>query len=224
MKTDDTQSALEALGKISAQVAHDMMSPLSVIKVFIQYVPLDTTDPELRALRDVALRSCERLTILADDMLECHKATQIETTCVHISGILRSICDEMEFAASHEGVCLESHVPEMGMILGDGDKLSRVFQNLIRNAIQALVGLPDGKISVRLETHDSGIAVVIRDNGPGVSEDCLQVLFKQGITTKGKCGNGLGLMYCADVVRAHSGQISARNHPEGGAEFRIELP
>lgn len=222
MNEDNQQ--LITMGKVCGQVAHDMRNPLATIKIFLQHLSPDQITPELHVLRNLALSSCERLDALAEELLNWRKAGQVELAPLNFMEILREVLHRMTVAAQKAGVTLTSELCPAARGCADGQKLSRVFENLIGNAIQAVARRDHAAVSVQSCMIGPDITITIRDNGPGISEECLKLMFTMAFTTKGKCGNGLGLMYCAEVVRAHGGQISARNHPEGGAEFTVTLP
>jgi two-component system sensor histidine kinase HupT/HoxJ len=103
-----------------------------------------------------------------------------------------------------------------------------VFLNMVMNAEHAVTAMgPGGRIEVTTQLnpdHDRVIATV-RDNGTGIAEDTLTRIFEPFYTTKevGK-GTGLGLAIAYGIVQEHGGQISAANHPDGGAVFTVELP
>lgn len=220
---EDTQ-LLITMGKICGQVAHDVRNPLATIQVFLQHLPPDHMPPELRALRDVALSACERINVLAEELLTCRKANQIEIKPLNLNDAIQGVLNEMDVIAQQAEVTLISQFESVEVFYGDGDKLMRVFQNLIGNAIQSAASQENAKVCVHGDIIGNSIVITIRDNGPGIPKECLKVMFTKAFTTKGKCGNGLGLMYCAEVIKAHGGAISARNHSEGGAEFTVTLP
>jgi two-component system sensor histidine kinase HupT/HoxJ len=113
-------------------------------------------------------------------------------------------------------------------VLSDPLLLHQVFLNMVMNAEHAVTAMgPGGRIEVTTQLnldHDRVIATV-RDNGTGIAEDTLTRIFEPFYTTKevGK-GTGLGLAIAYGIVQEHGGQISAANHPEGGAVFTVELP
>ena len=97
---------------------------------------------------------------------------------------------------------------------------------MVMNAEQAIsaTGKP-GRIEIAARAHGDGIIVTVRDTGEGIPPDAITRIFEPFYTTKevGK-GTGLGLAIAYGIVQEHGGQISAANHPEGGAMFTVELP
>ena len=111
------------------------------------------------------------------------------------------------------------------MIPGDIQQINHLFMNIILNAAEAMDG--NGKLSVTtgFKPNADRITIEISDTGPGIPEHVLPHVFEPFYTTKeeGK-GTGLGLSLAYRIVENHRGRLTARNKPEGGAAFIIELP
>jgi two-component system sensor histidine kinase HupT/HoxJ len=111
-------------------------------------------------------------------------------------------------------------------VTGNAGQLLQVLMNLIQNAYDAAsaAGVVP-QLWIDAEVRNATIFLLLRDNGPGISPSHLTHLFDPFFTTKpvGK-GTGLGLSISYGIIEQHGGKLYARNHPEGGAEFIIELP
>ena len=107
----------------------------------------------------------------------------------------------------------------------DEHPLGQVLVNLLLNAADAMGGR--GRVTIHAARAKDGARVefTVRDTGPGIPPELLPQLFDPFFTTKppGE-GTGLGLAICHSLVTSFGGTISAANAPDGGAEFRIELP
>ncbi len=117
------------------------------------------------------------------------------------------------------------YAPDLPHIEGYGGELNQVFTNLLDNAVDALAGQPDGRITIRTRAQAEAVVVEIEDNGPGIPEEILPRVFEPFFTTKppGK-GTGLGLMISyGNVVEHHRGALEAFSRP-GCTCFRITLP
>ena len=112
-------------------------------------------------------------------------------------------------------------------VLGNAGQLLQVLMNLIQNAYDAASSqpgvLPVLQITARQEP--GCVVIALHDNGPGIAPEALSSIFEPFFTTKpvGK-GTGLGLSISYGIVERHGGRLSARNHPQGGAEFVLQLP
>jgi signal transduction histidine kinase len=106
-------------------------------------------------------------------------------------------------------------------IQGDADQLEQALINLIRNAVDA-ASETGGRVFVRYERSPSTVVVVVRDEGPGLSNTAN--LFVPFFTTK-RGGSGIGLVLCRQIAEAHSGSVSLQNAEDGpGCEARLLLP
>jgi two-component system sensor histidine kinase HupT/HoxJ len=112
-------------------------------------------------------------------------------------------------------------------VMGSAGQLLQVMMNLIQNAYDAASGQAGAAPTLRIGCECLGdrLRLHFHDNGPGIPEAHLSRLFDPFFTTKpvGK-GTGLGLSISYGLVEQHGGRLTARNHPQGGAEFTLELP
>ncbi len=112
------------------------------------------------------------------------------------------------------------------MVMGNAGQIQQVLMNLLQNAYDAVDAFDSPRLWIAVSCHTPGMAcTTIRDNGPGIPQENLLRVFDPFFTTKpvGK-GTGLGLSISYAIVEQHGGRLSARNAPEGGAEFLLELP
>ena len=122
------------------------------------------------------------------------------------------------------GVQVEVHADPLPELMLNRSKLTQVFVNLVRNAIQAMEETPKESRRIELLARrqaGTGIQIEIRDTGCGMSEEVKANLFQQGFTTKAN-GRGIGLHYCANAVRAMGGTIFASSEGPGrGSSIHI---
>jgi two-component system sensor histidine kinase HupT/HoxJ len=112
------------------------------------------------------------------------------------------------------------------VVMGSAGQLQQVVMNLLQNACDA-AGADErvAELSIDCSATADRVRMTLRDNGPGIPEEYLSRIFEPFFTTKpvGK-GTGLGLSISYGIVEQHGGTLTARNHPDGGAEFVLELP
>jgi signal transduction histidine kinase len=125
--------------------------------------------------------------------------------------------------AERRGIALEfrAAAPEHALV-GDRRLVRLVLLNLLRNAAQALEGVPSGKVGVRTEIECGRLAIWVEDNGPGIGGDVHDRLLLEPVSVWG--GTGLGLILCRDAMTIMEGAIrcaSAKGAP--GARFRLEF-
>ncbi|MDO5646905.1 ATP-binding protein [Paracoccus sp. (in: a-proteobacteria)] len=225
-QTMQQSSKLAALGEMSAGVSHELNQPLAAMKTYLAgaRLLLQRNRPE------EALSSFQRIDDLIDRMgaitrqLKSYARKGGEAVePVDLRAALSAALTMMEPQLRTRPVRIIRNVPrDRVMVEADRIRLEQVFINLLRNAMDAVKGDRDGRIEITLETG-SHARVMVRDNGPGVSD--LEKLFEPFWTTKkpGE-GTGLGLAISSTIVADFGGRLTAHNESDGGAVFTVELP
>ena len=109
------------------------------------------------------------------------------------------------------------------MCLGDEVALSQVLVNLLRNGVQAMAGQPRQVLTVSCESDEARLRLRIRDTGPGLNAE-IEGRWGEPLVSTKTGGLGMGLAISRDIVAQHRGELSLRNHPDGGAEVLLCLP
>lgn len=213
--------------EMAKQVAHEIKNPLTPMKLGIQHlqraVAEDREDlPELT--KKVAGSLIEQIDTLAGiatafaDFAKMPKAQEEQVDlCEMIQAAVRTF--EAERADIH---CSLPDTPVM--LKADKSQLLRVFNNLIKNAIQSLEEKEEGgEIHIRVEPVDGVWHISIRDNGVGIPKERIKKIFQPNFTTKSS-GTGLGLAISKSIIDHHGGQIRVESQVGKGSEFIIELP
>jgi signal transduction histidine kinase len=124
-----------------------------------------------------------------------------------------------------EGVVTTDLPADLPPIMGDPRQIDQIFNNLIKNAWEALDGTPKPQIVVSLRREEDFIQACIFDNGPGIPREVLEKIWVSFFTTKGgKGGTGLGLSACMEIVRQNGGKIWVESELGRGAAFYVQLP
>jgi len=115
---------------------------------------------------------------------------------------------------------LEDHL----YVEGSANRLHQVILNLVENALDASYDYPDKPIIITASKDDKQVKITVQDCGTGVPEENRHRIFDPFFTTKpvGQ-GTGLGLWVCYEIIQDHNGRITIENHPEGGAQFTVNL-
>ena len=109
------------------------------------------------------------------------------------------------------------------VIIADKDKTTRLFNNLIKNAIQAIPTDRHGNVLVSLSADSDFATISVADNGRGIDEEAKQHLFQLHFTTK-ETGSGFGLAICKNIVESSGGKIWFETEPNKGSIFFVKLP
>jgi len=230
------ERALEELkGEFVATISHELRTPLAAIYGSAQ--TLQRPDLELDAatrgrLLDVITAESERLTRIAGDILLANTLDsgrlRLETGRVDLGDLTKDVVDEMRAAFAERQDITISLTPVNGaQVSADPDKLRQVLINLIDNAVKYS---PDGgRVEVEVEPRDSGIRVVVRDEGIGIPGNEQQRIFRKfyrvdPLLSRGVGGTGLGLYICRELVRRMQGRISVESREGAGSTFCVDLP
>jgi signal transduction histidine kinase/DNA-binding response OmpR family regulator len=142
-----------------------------------------------------------------------------------------SLTDELERMVSNmalpKGAVTTEFAPGLPQVFGDPRQLEQVFNNLVKNAWEAMDGRPDAHIHVSLkrDSDPNFVLACVRDNGPGIPPEIQEKIWMTFFTTKsGQGGTGLGLSACMEMVRQNEGKIWLESEPSRGAAFFVLLP
>lgn len=124
-----------------------------------------------------------------------------------------------------DGVVTTEWPDNLPQAFGDPRQIDQIFNNLIKNAWEALDQRPEPHISVTVRREEAFLLTCVRDNGPGIPKDVLEKIWVSFFTTKGgKGGTGLGLSACTEIARQNGGKIWVESELGKGAAFYVQLP
>ena len=220
-----------AWSAMARQVAHEIKNPLTPMKLQIQkliYLKSSGKKDWQEKFDEMAAIVIEHIDILAqtaDDFSTFAKLYSEPHVEIDLDRLLN---EEVLMFEGREGVEL-SYIGLAGaMVSGPRPQLTRVFVNLITNALQAVENSADGggkvTVSLRKSVDEGFYDIVIEDNGPGVDKENVSKLFTPNFTTKSH-GSGLGLAISKSIIDRAGGSISySRSFTLGGACFTVKYP
>lgn len=213
----EQQRRLGALGEMSAVLAHEIRNPLASLKGHAQLLAgrLDADSRE-RQKADRVVREAKRLENLVTDLLAFTRSAPLARQATDPARLLRDAVDEI----GGDNFTIDDSRAPAGWTL-DPDRIRQALTNLLRNAVQAS---PDGQaIDVVIGVEDGRLVFSIRDRGDGLPSGDETRVFEPFYTTRTH-GTGLGLAVASRIADMHDGSLTASNHPDGGAVFRLEIP
>ena len=136
---------------------------------------------------------------------------------------MHQVINLVEYEAAHRDIQITSSFGPYPVMLGDPEKLSQLFLNLILNSLEAT--RQNGHIHISVARENGSIEAQVIDDGCGIPEENLEHIFDPFFTTRieGR-GTGLGLSMCEGVVRQHQGQIYVRSKQDEGTHFTVLFP
>lgn len=217
------QSRLALLGEVAASLAHDVRTPLSVLKTSAHLLSKDDlAATERRDLADMVVAEVDRLNAVVTSLVDLARPKPARYEVVLLRPLIERATALFGPVASKAGVKVETVTEADDVtVCGNGDQLYQVLLNLIHNALQAMNG--PGALQVRCRAEPPWVEVEVRDTGPGFGEDALARAFSPFFTTKAD-GTGLGMAIVKRVVEEHGGTVGVRNSPGSGACVWFKLP
>ena len=219
-------------GILSASIAHDLNQPLAALVLDAQTCLrwLRRTPPDLGEAIGVAERLA-RNSMRASEIVRTVRERLVNgsrrVVSIDVGRLLRDTLAVLERDLTDTAIRVEiDSPPDLPRLRADRIELQQVLVNLVTNALQALRGFEErpGLLQIAaLARAPDLLRLRVRDNGPGVQADLLERIFDPFFTTKAD-GMGLGLAICRSTARALGGDLTAANHPDGGAVFDLTLP
>jgi two-component system C4-dicarboxylate transport sensor histidine kinase DctB len=219
---------LAMLGQMAAGMTHELNQPLAAIRAFADNARtfLERGQPEQAAsnLGHIGDASARMGAIIGQLKGFARKDESIGP--VELGSAVRSSAFLLESEIKRRHVALEIDTGAAPLtVAGDMVRIEQVLINLLRNALDAVEGAPQPRITVVLAREGGDGIARIGDNGPGIPQDVAAHLFEPFFTTKpAGQGLGLGLAISSSIVHAMNGRLSARNLDSGGAQFELRLP
>jgi signal transduction histidine kinase len=221
---------MASLGTMVAGVAHEVKTPLSIIKTRLQI-----WDKEIKAGREVqglvsheslqmVVDETDRLTSLVNRLLVFSRPIDKKLKMTDVNLLITEVVNFVSIETGNRGLIIESSLkPDLPLIPLDQSTIRQVLINILGNSCDSMPG--GGNIIVRSDLDSEGGCVIISviDTGSGIPEDVMGSIFDPFFTLKDN-GVGLGLAISYQIVKAHKGDIVIRNNPDAGVTCTIQLP
>nr|WP_320131279.1 ATP-binding protein [uncultured Holophaga sp.] len=215
---------LATVGQVASAIVHDIKNALFVIAGHAQMIGA-CQEPGTRAQHHVAeiLGAVERLSQLSSDVLDYAKVREPNLECVDLSAFLSGQAEALQARAREKGVTLLAEGPPCHALL-DQYRFTRVMENLLVNALDALAERPDPRISLRWQETPAGISIEVEDNGKGIPRRVLKRIFEPFFSYGKAKGTGLGMATVKKIVEEHHGLLEVRSEEGVGTLVRLLVP
>lgn len=228
------QASQQSQRDFVANVSHELKTPLTSIQGFSQAI-LDgavADGPALQKAAGIIKTEAERMYRLVVDLLDLARfdagTVSLDRQEVDLEGLLNRVGNGLIPQAVEAQVRLSVEIQPLPTCVGDSDRLSQVFTNLVDNAINHT---PPGGFVQLTARSESGLALIkVIDSGEGIPEEHLTRIFERFYKVDGsrkketKPGTGLGLAIAREIVLSHGGEITVRSIPGEGTAFEVSLP
>ena len=225
LKKEEREGAWREMAK---QVAHDIKNPLTPMKLSIQQLQrLQNSDivkfhERFQELSPALIEQINALAQIASEFSDYSKDKKSLNEVTDISECIRTAIEVFE---NQENISIRynNESEDKVLVLGDKQQYIRIFNNLIKNAVQALYGQKDGIIEIELKQLNQECKITIKDNGYGISKENQAMIFSSEFTTKVE-GSGLGLSIVKSIIEIVGGRIDFVSDEGKGTSFIIHLP
>jgi two-component system, NtrC family, sensor histidine kinase HydH len=216
-------STLAALGELSAVVAHEIRTPIGILRSSAQML---AREPQLsdegRELAGFIQSESERLNGLVSTLLESTRKRVPSPQPTRLTELIRVNLAMLSKRADERGIRLVDQLPdELPRVNCDPEQMTQVFLNVLQNALQHVPR--GGQVRVSGHASASHVGIAIADDGPGIAAAVLPHIFEPFFSQR-EGGFGLGLAAVQQIIIAHAGSIAAERSDLGGALFTITLP
>jgi two-component system sensor histidine kinase VanS len=230
-REQEAKLAEQRKNELVMYLAHDVKTPLTSV---VGYLSLLHEDPDMPAEQKakylgITLEKANRLEKLVDEFFEITRYSlqtdMLSTKNIDLYYMLVQMTDEFYPQLSASGKIATLHVPVDMTIYGDPDKLARVFNNILKNAVA--YSPEDSVIDIGAGVRD-GMATIVFTNAGSIPKDELDSIFDKfyrldSARSGGTGGTGLGLAISKEIIAAHGGRIFAESDGEK-TSFTVELP
>ena len=240
VNTDVTQSRLQdealrkseklaAVGQLASSIAHEINNPLESITNLLYLVQRSDSIEEMKDYARIAQDELARVTEITLQTLRFHRQ-QSKPVQVDLADLLRTVMTLYTGRLLVRRLSVEMKLGDAPLVLGLEGEIRQVFNNLLRNALDAMS--EGGRLLVRMHPQTNwvsgqpGVRLTVADTGEGIAPEIMQHLFEPFQTTKELMGTGLGLWVSKGIVEKHNGHIRTRSRrgERHGTVFTVWLP
>lgn len=223
---DRLQSSVNQLRTVTGGIAHDLKSPVTLIRGTLESALCDERNERWRESVGEAIEGLDRLLQLLNTTLDLAEAEagalHVDRRPVDFSDVVRQLVDIYQPAMAERHHELTANLEDHVVVEADLALLNRAVSNLLENE---LTHLPVGcRVSVRLYSHPGSAELVIEDNGPGFPPEIGGRAFERFVKGKHSPGHGLGLAFVDAVAQAHGGAARISDRVGSGAVITLSLP
>ncbi len=213
---------LAELGKLVADMAHEVNNPLMVISGRAELSLMqDIKNQKIINNLNLIVEYAQRAKDIINRLLRFSRPSKVQLQEVDINKAVEDVAAIIEHQFSLNNITIEKNYSTIPFVTADGKQVQEVLMNLFNNARDAM---PKGG-TIYIKTYQEGdfIRIDIKDNGKGIKKEILDKIFDPFFTTKDK-GTGLGIPLCYNTIRSYGGDLKLQSQPDQGTTATIILP
>ena len=221
---------VSSLGELTGAVAHELNQPLAAILSNAQAAVrlLDRDAPDLRQVGEVLhdiVADDRRASAIIQRLREMMRGESPSRERIDLGTVVREVREIMRSGLSMRGIAvLSEFASDLPAVVADRIQIQQVVVNLVTNAMQAMEGLSEARLTFRVFQRGDGWQVVtVSDTGPGIAPPMLATMFDPFNSSR-EGGLGMGLSISRSIIEAHDGEMQAEHLSAGGATVGFALP
>lgn len=209
--------------EMAKQVAHEIKNPLTPMKLNLQYLQKvvneggEDFEGKFKKVSASMIEQIDTLAHIANEFSNFAKMPKVNLEQVNLTEVIQSTIEL--FKNEQTQIAFSSDI-DSTVVLADKNQCLRVFNNLIKNAVQAIPESGNGKIEINITSQNEMVLVTVRDNGMGIADNMKEKIFVPNFTTK-STGTGLGLAMVKNIITAFGGQIWFESNENTGTIFYL---
>ena len=217
---------LAVLGRFSGSMSHELRNPLGVIDSSAYYIMRKLKNTEgiepkieqhITRIRDQVKHS----TAIIESLLNLTRMKEPKKKLIDLAG---SVIDAISNSNVPRSIKVSKDMTDEEIFIdGDQEQIRMTFENIIKNAVEAMEGKGDLKIRVGTSEEKQSVEVTFEDTGCGIGPEDINKIFQPLFSTKAK-GIGFGLSICRQIIEKHGGEIGVESEEGRGARFVVRLP
>ncbi len=217
-------SKLTAMRELSGSLAHQINTPLTVMKVSVEMLKDDFTvtdrAEDYAKITTMLLRKIDSLQYIVKSLLDYVRPLAVRMETIHVSALVASAVDDLPLR-NFPGVRVDTRGVDGSIFFSlDANLMKEALYNVLVNALESSPAGASVEVSAGL--HDERLCIEVQDHGPGMDEETRKQAFQYFFTTK-ESGTGLGLPMVQRIVERHGGSLVLDSAPGEGCRFRMLL-
>lgn len=223
----------QKIEELISTVAHDLRTPLNQIRALLHLIQLEFPDisPEHKNYNEMIDQASDRLKIMINRILNVnaieHRDVVVKIERINLGELIHDAATQVSKLCHKKNLNLSVNLAPGDLHAHvDSGYLLQVLENLLSNAIK--FSQPNKNIFIETENNQSTVKIIVRDEGPGLTEEDIKLLFQKyqqlsARPTSGEESSGLGLYLSKKYIENMNGKIWCESKPGNGASFIIEL-
>ncbi|MBN2899582.1 MAG: transporter substrate-binding domain-containing protein [Clostridia bacterium] len=214
----------ESIGRLTANIAHEIRNPLTAIKTYIELIPrkINNKDFQEQLVKDVP-QVIGRLNEMITELLEYARPREANKTVFALDRPIIEVLSLVEGEINKNAIHLETELNPDCHVKMDSQQFKQILINLVINSIQAIKNVEQPTLIIKTVKDDAACFIEVTDNGIGISEEDQAVIFEPFFTKK-STGTGLGLSIAQQLAEENDGYMTVDSTVSVGTTMRLYLP